>query len=124
MSDFFIGLATTAVVILLVEFLRGFDRKLIAAYTLVGIPFIYIGFCWKHVPSLAASVAAVAFFLVFAYFGYKRNTVLIATGLALHGAWDLVFPYFSDAAPEGYPVFCFTIDVLLAVYFYFRLRRG
>jgi hypothetical protein len=122
MNDFYIGLITTAAVIGITEVFTFLEKRLIGALTLVGIPFIYIGFSWSDTSSLIYSILAVAFFLALAYFGYKHNFLLIVLGLVLHGVWDLLFPYFSSSAPAGYDVFCLTIDVLLAPYFYFRVK--
>src|SRR5687768_13659805 len=65
---------------------------------------------------------AASFFLLLAYWGYKKNYMLIVIGLALHGLWDILFPHLSAAAPFGYDIFCLTIDVLLAMYFYLKLK--
>ena len=120
MNDFLIGLAWTLGIIAFLEIFKGFDKRLIAAYTLMGIPFIYIGFSYHDTSSLMASILSVAFFVALAYYGYKKNFNLVIAGLALHAVWDLVFPLFSSMAPEGYDVFCITIDVLLALYFFLR----
>ncbi len=120
MNDLYIGLATTAAIIIFLELFKSVDKKLMSAFTLAVIPFIYIGFSWGDPKSLIMSVVGVAFFLGLAYLGYRNNVILIVIGLVLHGAWDLVFPFFSSEAPEGYDVFCITIDLLLALYFYFR----
>ena len=121
MNDFYIGLITTIVVVVISE-LKFLEKKLIAAMTLVGIPFIYIGFTWRDTTSLAYAVTSALVFVTLAYFGYKRNFILVVAGLALHGIWDIIFPSFSTLAPDGYDVFCITIDLLLAVYFYFRVK--
>lgn len=120
MNDFLIGLAWTLGIIAFLEIFKGFDKRLIAAYTLTGIPFIYIGFSYHDTPSLVASILSVAFFVALAYYGYKKNFNLVIAGLGLHAVWDLAFPLFSTIAPEGYDVFCITIDVLLALYFFLR----
>ena len=122
MNDFVIGLAWTIGIIGFLEIFRTFDKRLLAAFTLTGIPFIYIGFSFHDLQSLFASILAVGFFITLAYYGYKKNFYLVITGLALHGLWDLVFPFFSSMAPEGYDIFCITIDVLLALYFLFRIK--
>ncbi len=124
MEDFYIGLITTASVIGILEVFRFLEKRLMGALTLVGIAFIYIGFSWSDVPSLVYSILGVAVFTALAYFGYKNNVVLIVIGLILHGCWDLLFPFISSTAPGGYDIFCITIDLLLAVYFYFRLKKG
>lgn len=122
MNDFYIGLITTVVVIGLLEVLPFLEKRFVAALTLVGIAFIYIGFSWYDLPSLIYSILAVAVFFTLSYFGYKNKFILIVTGLALHGFWDLLFPFISSSAPEGYDVFCLTIDFLLAFYFYVRVN--
>ncbi|WP_026461205.1 DUF6010 family protein [Adhaeribacter aquaticus] len=122
MNNFYIGLITTIVIIGLLEVLRFLEKRLIGALTLVGIAFIYIGFSWKDIPSLIFSIIGVAVFLLLAYFGYKNNFTLIIIGLLLHGLWDLTFPLFSSIVPEGYDIFCLTIDFILAFYFYLRVE--
>ncbi|HLF63784.1 MAG TPA: DUF6010 family protein [Saprospiraceae bacterium] len=122
MNDFYVGLITTVAVIGLIEVLTFLEKRLIGALTLVGIAFIYIGFSWNVLPSFLYSILGVAVFLSLAYFGYKKNFILIIIGLVLHGVWDLLFPLFGTTAPEGYGIFCSTIDFLLALYFYIRVK--
>ena len=122
MNDFYIGLITTVAVIAITEGLRFLEKRLIGALTLVGIAFIYVGFSWHDIPSLFITIFGVAVFMALSYFGYKNNFMLIVIGLALHGVWDFVFPWFSSMAPEGYDIFCSTIDFLLAIYFYIRVK--
>ncbi len=122
MTDLYIGLATTFVTILILELLRKFDKRLIAAYILVGIAFIYVGFAWYDTTSLVLVILGGSIFMALAYFGYKKNFLFVIFGLVLHGVWDMVFPFFSSAAPDGYGIFCSTIDVLLAIYLYVRIK--
>lgn len=122
MNDFYIGITVTIAVIGLVEIFKFLDKRLIATFTLVGIPFIYIGFTWHDATSLTYAILGVAVFIALSYFGYKKNFILIIIGLILHGIWDILFPYISSTAPEGYAIFCLTIDFLLAIYFYIRVK--
>ncbi len=122
MKDFYIGIVTTIVVIALVEILRFLEKRLIGAFTLVGIAFIYIGFSWNDILSLSYAILGAAVFFILSYFGYKKNFILIIIGLILHGIWDILFPFFSSTAPEGYGIFCLTVDFLLAMYFYIRVK--
>lgn len=121
MTGFIIGLGTTAAIIAFAEIFRKIDLKFFASLSLAVIPFIYIGFSINP-QVLILTVPAASLFLVFAYWGYKRNYMLIVVGLVLHGLWDIIFPYISTVAPHGYDIFCITIDVLLALYFYLKLR--
>jgi len=106
----------------LIEILGFFEKRLIGALTLVGIAFIYIGFSWNEILSLAYAILGVSIFFSLSYLGYKKNFILIIAGLILHGIWDILFPLFSSAAPEGYGIFCLTVDLLLAMYFYVRVK--
>lgn len=123
MTGFIIGLITTAAIIAFAEIFSKIDLKFYASLNLAAIPFIYIGFSIDP-QSLILTVPGAAFFLMFAYWGYKKNYLLIVAGLALHGLWDVLFPHASSVAPHGYDLFCITIDELLAVYFYIKLKPG
>jgi asparagine N-glycosylation enzyme membrane subunit Stt3 len=122
MTDIIIGLTTTFLVILFLEVFKSVNRKLIGAFTLSGIAFIYVGFAWTDLPSLAIVVAGVAVFLFLAYYAFTKDYRFITLGLLLHGIWDMIYPNFTSVVPQGYDLFCLTIDFLLAIYFYFRLR--
>lgn len=122
MIDFYTGAITTIIIIGLLEVFKSFDKRLIGAFTLVGISFIYIGFSWQDIPSLAYTIISVIAFLALSYYGYKNNFNLIVLGLILHGIWDVLFSLLSSTIPEGYDVFCITIDFLLATYFFVRVK--
>ena len=121
MTAFFIGLGTTVAIIAFAEIFRKIDLNFFASLILAVIPFIYIGFSIAPQP-LMLTIPGASFFLMFAYWGYKKSYILTVIGLALHGLWDVVFPHVSTVAPHGYDVFCGTIDVLLALYFYWKLK--
>lgn len=121
MTSFLIGLCTTIAVIAFAEMFRKIDLKFFASLSLAVIPFIYIGFSINPA-ALLLTIPAASLFLLFAYLGYKRNYMFTVVGLALHGLWDVGFPHVSTVAPHGYDVFCITIDVLLALYFYLKLK--
>ena len=121
MTGFIIGFSVTAAIIAFAEIFRKIDLKFFASLNLAVIPFIYIGFSIDPYV-LFLTVPAASLFLLLAYWGYKKNYLLIVIGLALHGLWDVFFPHVSSVAPHGYDVFCITIDVLLALYFYWKLK--
>ncbi len=121
MTGLIIGLIVSAAIIGFAEIFRKIDLKFYASLNLAAIPFIYIGFSIEP-DSLALTIPSALFFLFLTYWGYKKNYMLIVAGLALHGIWDVLFPLVSTVAPHGYDVFCITIDALLAVYFYVKLK--
>lgn len=121
MTGFIIGLITTAAVIAFAEIFRKIDLKFYASLNLAVIPFIYIGFSIEPA-SLMLTVPGAALFVFFAYWGYKKHYLFTVAGLSLHGLWDVLFPHVSSVAPHGYDIFCITIDFLLALYFYLKLK--
>ena len=121
MTGFIIGLITTAAVIGFAEIFRKMDLKFFASLNLAVIPFIYIGFSIDP-HSLMLTVPSASLFVFLAYWGYKKSYMFTVVGLVLHGLWDVLFPLVSTVAPHGYDVFCITIDVLLALYFYLKLK--
>ena len=121
MTGFIIGLFTTAAIIAFAEIFRKIDIKFFASLNLAVIPFIYIGFSIEP-HSLMLTIPGASFFLLFAYWGYKKHYMLTVAGLALHGLWDIFFPQVSSVAPHGYDLFCITIDMLLALYFWIKLK--
>jgi len=121
MTGFIFGIGVTAAIIAFAEIFKKIDLKFFASLNLAVIPFIYIGFSIDPYVLILTTPAA-SLFLMFAYWGYKKNYMLTVIGLALHGLWDVVFPYISTVAPHGYDVFCITIDILLALYFYLKLK--
>lgn len=123
MTGFIFGLIVTVAIIAFAEIFRKIDMKLFATLNLAVIPFIYIGFSVEP-HSLMLTIPGASIFLLFAYWGYKKNYLLTVVGLALHGLWDVLFPHVSSVAPNGYDIFCITIDIILAVYFYFKLKPG
>jgi len=121
MTGFSIGFCTTVAIIAFAEIFRKMDLKFFASLNLAVIPFIYIGFS-IDLHSLMLTILGALFFLFLAYWGYKKHYIFTVLGLTLHGIWDVLFPHISTIAPHGYDVFCITIDVLLALYFYLKLK--
>jgi hypothetical protein len=123
MTDIIIGTILSLIIIGFLEIFKQFDKKLIATITLVGISFIYLGFSWINITYLAVASIGVLIFTLLAYYGYKKDFRLIVLGLFLHSFWDL-FCHFNDfPIPTGYDKFCITVDWILAIYFYIRLKN-
>ena len=122
MTALILGLIATFAVIIFAEiFRKKIDLGFYASLNLAVIPFIYIGFSIDPHP-LALTIPGALFFVFFAYLGYKKHFMFTVIGLALHGLWDVLFPHASTVAPHGYDIFCITIDILLALYFYVKLK--
>ena len=123
MNGILLGFVISLVIVVFFELLKSFDRKLLSAFTLVAIAFIYIGFAWHETFMLVIVIVECLIFISLAYYGYKINFNLIVGGLVMHGIWDVIYPLFSSTAPIGYGEFCLTVDLILAAYFFIRLKE-
>ncbi len=123
------GLVVAIVIIILSRVLvKYFTVKLFAAANLIAIALIYVGFSLKDNPAgwiaLECCVALIFFFM--ALIGYTKNNVLIALGIILHGAWDILHHngFFIDTSiPVYWPTFCLVIDIVDGVYFWIIFNR-
>src|SRR6476620_2329990 len=101
------------------------DKPLLYGLTLAGIGFLYVGYTWSDFTSLLINSAQAVFFLLFAYYGIRKNSYNLAAGLFLHGLWDLVYPFFGlpDLLPPHYDLFCMTVDFVIAAFILFSAIR-
>jgi hypothetical protein len=118
MTAALIGISSGFLVILVFGFLRSFNKKLIYGLILSGIGFLYVGFVWADPQSVVINSIQAVVFVIIAYFGIKRNLYILAAGYFLHGAWDLIYPFFRDPKliPPQYDLFCSTLDFVIGIY--------
>jgi len=109
--------------------LAGFDRDRAFYPTLViVIASYYVLFAAMggstHV--LLVESIAMTVFACIAIVGFRSSLWLVAAALAGHGAFDLVHDRLvsNPGVPAWWPSFCFAVDVLLAVFLSWLLRRG
>lgn len=113
-----IGISSGLLVILLFVILKQFDKKLVYGQILTGIGFLYVGFTWTDLQALIVTSAQAVYFLIFAYYGVKKNLYILAAGYFLHGSWDIVYSLFPDSnlVPPHYDLFCLSIDFTIGFY--------
>lgn len=118
MTSIIIGISSGLLIVMLFSILKHLDKKLIYALILSGIGFLYVGFTWADISSLIITALQAIFFLLFAYFGVKRNLYFLATGYFLHGLWDLAYDLFPlpNLIPPHYDLFCLSIDFTIGIY--------
>lgn len=119
------GVLTAGAIIAGSEVLK-LDKKILAALLLSAIAFIYVGLIGSDLTKLFIyGIQGLVFFLL-AYFGLaKQRPQLISSGLFLHGIWDLghLISGTKSTLPEGYEIYCITIDILLAGYFWYSFKK-
>jgi len=71
-----------------------------------GIPFVVVG-------------------LVFAFVSVRHSAVVVGAFWILHGLYDLTHSQFftNVGVPDWYPVFCFSVDVVVGAYLLWLSRR-
>ncbi|MBK8291553.1 MAG: hypothetical protein IPK96_12075 [Flammeovirgaceae bacterium] len=113
-----IGISSSLTTILIFHFLKRFDKNTIYGLILAGIAFLYVGYTWSNLEVAIASFLQTLFFLLFAYFGIRKNVYFLVAGYFLHGVWDGVYPLIGspDLLPPDYDYFCFDVDFIIAIY--------
>ena len=113
-----IGITTALLQITLFEVLKNFKKVSIYALTLAGIGFLYVGFTWTDTPTFIITSFQAIVFLLIAYYGLVKNPYILAAGYFLHGLWDIVFPFWLNAAliPPRYDWFCSSLDFTIGIY--------
>ena len=63
--------------------------------------------------------------LVFAFVSVRHSAVVVGAFWILHGLYDLTHSQFITNAgvPGWYPVFCFSVDVVIGAYLLWLSRR-
>ena len=63
--------------------------------------------------------------LLFAFVGMRQSAVVVGAFWILHGLYDLMHSQLITNAgvPAWYPVFCFSVDVVVGAYLLWLSRR-
>lgn len=119
-----IGVISAALIIGVLELFK-FQKLYSGALILTAIAFIYVGFAGANYWALGVeSVQAIAILLV-SYYAITKKPLLIVWGLMLHALWDLAHLLidFQIELPPHYELICIVVDVILAIYFYLKLKK-
>lgn len=116
-----------AILVCLAASLVGFDKdRAFYPVVLIVIASYYILFAaiGASMQTLLIELAAAAAFAAVAVIGFKRNAWFIVSGLAAHGAFDLLHPLLAHnlGVPVWWPSFCLAYDVTAAVYLMILLK--
>lgn len=120
-----IGIATALLQILIFEYFKQFDKKIIYGLTLAVIGFLYVGYTWTSVQTvIIAAIQAIVFFMI-AYYGITKNMYILAVGYFLHGFWDIAYNLWQDASliPPHYDWFCLSVDFTVGIYLLILKRK-
>ena len=118
MIALFIGIASGLLTILVIALLKQFDKKVMYGLILAGIGFLYVGYAWTDLESLIGNSIQAIVFLFLAYYGIKKNIIILVMGYFLHGFWDIAYSFISnpELMPPQYDWFCSSLDFIIGAY--------
>jgi len=124
-----IGVAVGVLTIVLARIIRG--QRWLYSLGLLTLPSLYAFFALQageqavSIQELIYGIPFVAVGLVFAFVSARQSAVVVGAFWILHGLYDLTHSHFITNAgvPGWYPVFCFSVDVVIGVYLLWLSRR-
>ncbi len=129
MFEALIGVAIGALTIVLARTIRG--QRWLYSIGLLTLPGLYACFALQAgepavgVKEMIYGVPFVAVGLIFAFVSVRQSAVVVGAFWILHGLYDLTHSQFitNSGVPGWYPVFCFSVDVVIGAYLLWLSRR-
>lgn len=129
MIEALIGVAVGVVTIVLARTIRG--QRWLYAIGLLTLPSLYTFFALQAgeravgVKEMIYGFPFVLAGLVFAFVSVRQSAVVVGAFWILHGLYDLTHSQFirNAGVPGWYPVFCFSVDVVIGAYLLWLSRR-
>lgn len=129
MIEALIGAAVGVLTIVLARSIRG-ERWLysIGLLTLPGLYASFALFAGEQGVGVREMVYGIPYLvagLFFAFVSVRQSAVVVGVFWLLHGLYDLVHAQLinNPGVPDGYPVFCFVVDVVVGAYLLWLSRR-
>ena len=129
MIEALVGVAVGVLTIALARIIRG--QRWLYSLGLLTLPSLYAFFALQAgeqevgVKEMIYGVPFVVVGLVFAFVSVRHSAVVIGAFWILHGLFDVTHSqFFTNAGVPGwYPVFCFSVDVVIGAYLLWLSRR-
>ena len=129
MIEALIGVAVGVLTIVLARIIRG--QRWLYSLGLLTLPSLYASFALRAgeqavgVKEMIYGIPFVVVGLVFAFVSVRQSAVVVGAFWILHGLYDLTHnQFFTNAGVPGwYPVFCFSVDVVVGAYLLWLSRR-
>jgi hypothetical protein len=124
-----IGVALGVLTIVTARIIRG--QHWLYSLGLLTLPSLYASFALRAgnqavgVKEMIYGVPFIVVGLVFAFTSVRQSAVVVGAFWILHALYDLTHDLFITNAgvPEWYPVFCFSVDVVIGAYLLWLSRR-
>lgn len=129
MTEALIGAAVGVLTIVVARMIRG--QRWLYAVGLLTLPSLYASFAVQAgepavaVKEMIYGLPYVVAGLVFAFVSAPLSAVVVGALWILHGLYDLVHSRLITNAgvPGWYPLWCFSVDVVIGVYLLWLSRR-
>ena len=129
MTEALVGVAVGVLTILVARIIRG--EHWLYSLGLLTLPGLYAFFALRAgeqavgVKELIYGIPYLTAGLVFAFVSVRRSATVVAALWMLHGLYDLTHSRFitNPGVPGWYPVFCFSVDVVVGGYLLWLSRR-
>lgn len=124
-----IGVAIGVFTIVLARTIRG--QRWLYSLGLLTLPSLYASFALYAgepavgIKEMLYGIPFVVVGLVFAVVSVRSSAVVVGAFWILHGLIDLTHSQFitNVGVPAGYPIFCFSVDVVIGAYLLWLSRR-
>lgn len=129
MIEALVGVAVGVLTIVLARIVRG--QRWMYSVGLLVLPGLYAFFAVRvgertvGIRELIYGVPFIAAGLIFAFVDVRRSAVVVGAFWMLHALYDLTHGRFfaNPGVPGWYPVFCFSVDVVVGAYLLWLSRR-
>lgn len=129
MIEALIGVAVGVLTIVLARIIRG--QHWLYSIGLLTLPSLYASFALRAgepavgVKEMLYGVPFIVAGLLFAFVSVRQSAVVVGAFWILHALYDLTHSqFFTNAGVPGwYPVFCFSVDVVVGAYLLWLSRR-
>lgn len=129
MIEALIGVAVGVLTIVSARIIRG--QRWLYSLGLLTLPGLYAFFALQAgepavgFKEMIFGIPYVVAGLVFAFVGMRQSAIVVGAFWILHGLYDLTHSQFitNDGVPGWYPVFCFSVDVVIGAYVLWLSRR-
>ncbi len=129
MIEALIGVAVGVLTIVSARIIRG--QRWLYSLGLLTLPSLYAFFALQAgeqavgVKEMIYGIPYVVAGLVFAFVSVRHSAIVVGAFWILHGLYDLTHSQFITNAgvPGWYPVFCFSVDVVIGAYLLWLSRR-
>ncbi len=118
--EFLIGIITGLIIVSAGKFTRIENNRRFYPVVLIVIALLYVvfGIIDGKIGAIVFESLFAAIFIGIAVVGFKKNLLIAAVGIFLHGIFDILhnFVIENSGVPSFYPQFCLAVDFVLAIY--------